>query len=128
MSPKPQGGRGGQHLASFALLLLAEAPAHGLGLHRAINELLPEGLAVDAGNLYRVLREMETRGAVRSAWSTEQAGPARRVYEITPAGRRELAAWREDIARRRTAFDLFMRRYDALAAHDLAPEKVQAHG
>ncbi|OBS08599.1 PadR family transcriptional regulator [Acidihalobacter prosperus] len=115
MSPR-ESNRQGRHLASFALLLLAEEPAHGLALHRSINELLPEGLKVDAGNLYRLLREMEARGTLCSDWSTAGTGAARRVYQITSAGLDELADWREDIARRRQAFDLFIQRYDALPA------------
>ncbi|AOV17723.1 hypothetical protein BJI67_12250 [Acidihalobacter aeolianus] len=107
-------GKQGRHLASFALLLLAEHPSHGLALHKDINALLPEGLQVDAGNLYRLLREMETRGAVVSDWHTESAGPARRIYRITEQGYSELAEWRDDIAKRRKAFDLFLNRYESL--------------
>ncbi|AOU97229.1 hypothetical protein BI364_03760 [Acidihalobacter yilgarnensis] len=125
MSPK-ETNRQGRHLASFALLLLAEEPAHGLGLHRDINTLLPDGLKVDAGNLYRLLREMEARGSLRSGWRTEGAGAARRVYEITPAGLKELGEWREDIARRREAFDLFIQRYDALEVHSTPTLKETA--
>lgn len=113
MSPK-EGARQGRHLASFALLLLAEGPAHGLALHKDINALLPDGLQVDAGNLYRLLREMETRGTVASSWHTDGGGPARRVYRITNPGYAELSAWREDIAKRKEAFELFLKRYDAL--------------
>lgn len=115
MSTKER-NRQGRHLASFALLLLAEEPAHGLALHRSIHDLLPTGLKVDAGNLYRLLREMEARGSLRSHWRTDGSGAARRVYEITDAGLEELGEWRQDIARRREAFDLFMQRYDALPA------------
>ncbi|MBE7562653.1 PadR family transcriptional regulator [Acidithiobacillus thiooxidans] len=125
MRPK-ESNRQGRHLASFALLLCAEAPAHGLALHRSINELLPEGLTVDAGNLYRLLREMEARGTLRSEWSTVGSGAARRVYQITPAGLDELAEWREDIARRRQAFDLFIQRYDALPVRNTRTLKESA--
>lgn len=115
MSPK-EPARQGRHLASFALLLLAEEPAHGLALHRSINELLPAGLKVDTGNLYRLLREMEARGSLHSSWRTKGSGAARRVYQITVAGIAELGEWRQDIARRREAFDRFVQRYDALQA------------
>lgn len=126
MSPR-ETGKQGRHLASFALLLLAEAPAHGLALHRDINALLPEGLQVDAGNLYRLLREMEARGSVVSDWQTQDSGPARRVYRIADPGYAELAEWRDDIARRRQAFDLFLQRYDELPVRQAdIPEDTEA--
>ncbi|APZ42796.1 PadR family transcriptional regulator [Acidihalobacter ferrooxydans] len=106
--------KGGMHLAAFSLLLLAERGRHGLALHEGVNALLHESLQIDAGNLYRVLRDMEERGVVTSEWDTQGAGPARRVYAITPAGRKELAAWREDILARRQAFEVFLARYEDL--------------
>lgn len=115
--------KGGMHLAAFSLLLLAERPRHGLALHEDVNALLPASLQIDAGNLYRVLREMEKRGVVTSEWDTQGAGPARRVYAITPAGHDELAAWREDILARRQAFDIFLARHDALQASILSAEE-----
>jgi DNA-binding PadR family transcriptional regulator len=120
-----ESNRQGRHLASFALLLCAEEPTHGLALHRSINQLLPEGLKVDAGNLYRLLREMEARGTLRSEWSTVGSGAARRVYQITPVGLDELADWHEDIARRRQAFDLFIQRYDALRCRPATHEHLR---
>ncbi len=66
--PVPASRRSGRHLAAFALLELARnGSLHGLGLQRVINDLLPDALQVDAGNLYRVLREMEGRDAVSSS-------------------------------------------------------------
>lgn len=51
---------------------------------------------VSVGALYRELRSMESTGLVRQV-RTEVVGrrPARTVYEITPAGRDELAALRD---------------------------------
>ncbi|MCE5388517.1 MAG: PadR family transcriptional regulator [Acidithiobacillus sp.] len=124
MSPR-ESNRQGRHLAAFALLLLAEKPRHGLALYHNINELFPDGLKVDTGNLYRLLREMEGRGALCSNWSTVGSGAARRVYQITPAGLEELADWRVDIANRRQVFDLFIQRYDTLPIHTVhKPEKL----
>ncbi|MHB0889320.1 PadR family transcriptional regulator [Acidithiobacillus sp.] len=110
--------RPGRHLAAFSLLLLWEMPDHGLHLHRRINGVLPDGLKVDIGNLYRALRDLEARGAVQSAWDTEGRGSARRIYRITAAGRNELRGWSEDISKRRAAFDWFLERWQALAEPD----------
>lgn len=45
------------------------------------------------GMMYRHLRQLEEEGLVCSEWKTEDAGPARRVYQITPDGKEVLALW-----------------------------------
>ncbi|MBU2830140.1 PadR family transcriptional regulator [Acidithiobacillus ferriphilus] len=110
--------RPGRHLAAFSLLLLWEMPDHGLHLHRRINGVLPDGLQVDIGNLYRALRDLEVRGSVQSAWDTEGSGSARRIYRITADGHDELRGWSEDISKRRSAFDWFLGHWQALAESD----------
>ncbi|MHB8253047.1 MAG: PadR family transcriptional regulator [Acidiferrobacter sp.] len=104
----------GRHLTAFALMLLAETPDHGRQLHRRMNEVLPKSLSVDNGNLYRALRELETKGMLRSAWNTEDCGPAKRTYEVTADGMSELIRWRADMTDRRDAFDWFLRHSEAL--------------
>ena len=47
------------------------------------------------GMIYRHLRQMEEEGLVSSEWKTEGAGPAKRVYHITPEGKEVLAIWIE---------------------------------
>lgn len=99
----------GRHLAAFALLLLMESPDHGRHLHQRMNAILPKPLQVDTGNLYRALRELESRGMVRSLWDTKDCGPAKRIYAVTPAAKTEIKLWRADIASRREAFDWFLK-------------------
>jgi len=43
--------------------------------------------------IYRHLRELEENGWVVSQWETEGAGPAKRVYQITPEGLDVLSYW-----------------------------------
>jgi DNA-binding PadR family transcriptional regulator len=75
------------------LLLLAEQRGHGYELHERINQVMPLW-DVSPGNLYRELRRMDADGLVASVWEASQTrGPARRVYEITNAGRRALDGW-----------------------------------
>ena len=75
------------------LLLLAEQRGHGYELHERIGQMMPLW-EVGAGNLYRELRRMDADGVVASVWEASQTrGPARRVYEITAAGRRALDEW-----------------------------------
>lgn len=43
--------------------------------------------------IYRHLRELEENGWVASQWETEGAGPAKRVYQLTPEGLEVLSYW-----------------------------------
>ena len=67
----------------------AEGPIFGLGM---IEELGRHGYRLSPGTLYPVLHRLEARGYLQSMNSRGERGRRRRVYRITPAGRRALAA------------------------------------
>ena len=130
--PLPRGGsRGGRgfgptgpprfgklpRLVEPALLyLLAKSGrTHGYDLINEANRLAVCDTAVDAAAVYRALRQMEEGGLVRSAWDTARGGPARRDYEITPAGRTHLKAWAEMLRRRGQAMLEFATACDELS-------------
>lgn len=98
------------------LLLLAQQATHGYELMDALRAT--EGLEnlADPGLLYRTLRQFEQEGLVTSVWDTPARGPARRVYQLTPAGREYLDWWSADIRRTREQLDHFLSEYAALAA------------
>jgi PadR family transcriptional regulator, regulatory protein PadR len=93
------------------LLLLRERPLHGYELLERIPELGVEG-RVDMGNLYRLLRSLEEEGIVRSEWSDELPGPAKRTYELTDQGRRLLDRWVEALRRAQGTITRFLDRYE----------------
>ena len=93
------------------LLLLRERAMHGYELLELAPELLGEE-RVDVGNLYRALRALEEDGIVRSEWSAELPGPAKRTYELTPAGGRLLDAWAAALRENQTLVTRFLDRYD----------------
>jgi poly-beta-hydroxybutyrate-responsive repressor len=73
------------HFRASLLLVLGEVPTHGYDLPAL---LAPLGLGdTDRGFVYRTLRAMDADGLVASAWDPSPAGPARRTYTVTPAGR-----------------------------------------
>jgi len=77
-----------------ALLLLAGGPAHGYELLARLGEVFPRAAkSPERGAFYRLLRGLEADGAVTSQWATPESGPARRVYELTDAGRGQLDGW-----------------------------------
>jgi PadR family transcriptional regulator, regulatory protein PadR len=47
------------------------------------------------GMVYRHLRQLEEDGFVSSEWKTQEAGPAKRMYSLTPEGEEMLALWIE---------------------------------
>ena len=84
------------------LSLLAEQADYGLSL---VQRLAAAGLdEVPGGTLYPALMRMEKRGLVAVSWRPSTSGPARKYYELTDAGRAELAARREEWRTLRTAF------------------------
>ena len=73
------------------LLVLSERPRHGYALLDELHERQYLPGKPDVGNLYRGLRKMEAEGYVASEWERQPgAGPRRRTYSITQAGRRAL--------------------------------------
>lgn len=80
------------------LLVLFEGPTHGYNLKRKLEKLDFWGKEkVDAGRVYRLLREMEKEGLVESAWNTSQPGPAKREYRATARAVKALAFWADGI-------------------------------
>jgi len=72
---------------AWLLLLLRDAPSYGYVLRR---ELSARGVEVEAGTLYRSLRELERNALISSRWMDPAAGPRARVYTITAGGRASL--------------------------------------
>ena len=72
------------------LAVLAEGPAHGYGLIKAVEERSHQGVQLDPANLYRCLRRMSADGWIDEVESPDEA--RRRTYAITAKGRSLLHA------------------------------------
>ena len=92
------------------LLLLSERRMHGYELLDRVAELVP-GERVDMGNLYRLLRALEEDEVVTSEWDDSLPGPAKRTYELTPAGRELLRAWAKALLQTQKVVTAFIERY-----------------
>jgi PadR family transcriptional regulator PadR len=95
------------------LLLLAEREAHGYELLDRLPELVGEGVRIDMGNLYRVLRGLEEEGFVASEWDASAPGPAKRRYRLTDEGRSLLRDWIEALRTAQQRIETFIARYEA---------------
>jgi PadR family transcriptional regulator PadR len=74
-------------------LLKTKGKSHGYDLVGALNEYALSDSIVEPGALYRTLRRLEENGYVVSVWDVSGGGPARRIYELTPAGDVHLQEW-----------------------------------
>src|SRR6266508_4214333 len=107
-------GRVERFVEPSLLLLLHEGPRHGYELRDQIADLVG-GDGADVGNVYRLLRQLELEGIVTSTWNPRTAGPARRTYSLTVAGRRLLDQWAEALGATDSMLRRFLVRYDASA-------------
>jgi PadR family transcriptional regulator len=65
---------------------------HGYALMLAIHDRSRDALRVEEGSLYPALHRMEAAGWIRAEWTTKDTGRRARIYNLTAAGRRQLAA------------------------------------
>ena len=76
------------------LALLAKEPAHGYELRQRLAAALgPVGEVLNSGQVYVTLSRLERAGLVRGIQVAQSAAPDKKVYEVTAAGRDEVAAW-----------------------------------
>ena len=72
-------------------ILNRRGPLHGYGITAQIENMSAEALRVEEGSLYPALHRMEEAGWIKANWTVTENKRRARVYEITAAGRRELA-------------------------------------
>jgi transcriptional regulator len=80
---------------TFDLLLLKTlswGPMHGLGVLRWIESVTRDRLQIEEGALYPALHRLEQRGWLEAEWGYTEKGRRAKYYQLTAAGRRQLAA------------------------------------
>jgi len=75
------------------LLLKKKGRSYGYDLSGEIQKHALTDAEIERAALYRTLRQLEANGNVKSEWDVEGSGPARRVYRLTPKGKRHLDEW-----------------------------------
>jgi PadR family transcriptional regulator PadR len=76
----------------LVLKILSRRPrTHGYAIMMAIQEISDDVLRAEEGSLYPALRRMEEAGWIRAEWITKDTGRRARVYELTAAGKKQLA-------------------------------------
>lgn len=76
----------------MAALSILQAEGYG---YSVLKQLAENGLDVDQGTLYPLLRRLETQGLLKSSWRIEEARP-RRYYQTSPDGLKMLQKLQEE--------------------------------
>lgn len=87
------------------LALIREGESYAFDIVRV---LAARGLLTSEGTIYPLLARLRRDGLASTTWRESEAGPPRRYYRITDAGRRALAAFIEDWSGFRDAVDALM--------------------
>lgn len=78
----------------LAVLSQLSSEQYGYSLLKLLSD---QGLDVDQGTLYPLLRRLETQGYLQSVWKLEEARP-RRYYVISPEGKKVLPKLKKEWA------------------------------
>jgi len=77
----------------LVLKLLSRRPRlHGYAIMSAIRDASGEVLLSEEGSLYPALHRMVEAAWIRAEWIVRDGGRRARVYELTAAGKKQLAA------------------------------------
>ena len=71
----------------LAVLSQLRSPQYGYSLRQALAD---QGMSIEEGTLYPLLRRLEEQGLLASEWRIED-GPPRRYYKLNANGTRQLA-------------------------------------
>ena len=81
------------------LKTLGLEPLHGWAISERIQQVSRDALQVQQGSLYPALHRLERRGWIKARWALTENNRNAKYYELTAAGRKQLAAevtaWRK---------------------------------
>ena len=81
------------------LKTVALEPQHGWAISERLQQISSDVVQVQQGSLYPALHRLERRGWLRAKWGTSENNRRAKYYEITAAGRKQLAtearSWRK---------------------------------
>jgi transcriptional regulator len=84
-------------------------PQHGFGLAKRIQQISGGALDLNQGTLYPALLRLEQRGWISSKWGVSDANRRAKFYELTRAGRKQIAAEAQDWERTVEIMGRFLR-------------------
>lgn len=97
-------------LDMLILRALQHEPRHGLEIADRIQQISQEVLRVEQGSLYPALYRLEAEGWIKAEWGVSENNRRARYYELTAAGRKQLAAEQEHWERITAAIGLVLKK------------------
>ena len=98
---------------SLALMVLRTldtlGPQHGWGIARRIEQISGDALELNQGTLYPALLRLEQMGWITSKWGASENNRRAKFYEITRAGKKQLATEAQNWERIADILDRFLR-------------------
>lgn len=67
---------------------------HGWGITLRLEQMSRQALLINQGSLYPALERLKRQGFISSTWRTTENNRRARYYDLTTAGRKELASQR----------------------------------
>ena len=83
----------------LVLRTLVGGPNHGYGIAQRVRDLSRDVFQVGESSLYPALQRLTLDGYIRAEWGTSDNNRRARYYTLTAAGRKQLAAEREEFER-----------------------------
>ena len=83
----------------LVLRTLVAGAMHGYGIAQRLKQVSDDVLQVGESSLYPALQRLLLNGWVKAEWGTSENNRRARYYTLTAAGRRQLAAEREEFTR-----------------------------
>jgi PadR family transcriptional regulator, regulatory protein PadR len=96
-------------LGMLILRVLQSGSIHGYAIAQKIHLLSKDVLSVEEGLLYPTLQKMLVKGWVKAEWGVSETNRRVRFYQLTAAGRKQLAAEVEGYERVNSAIQHILR-------------------
>ena len=79
-------------LVMLVLRVLQSGPLHGYAIAQRIHALSTDVLQVEEGSLYPALQRILIKGWAKAKWGVSESNRRVRSYQLTPAGRAQVAS------------------------------------
>ncbi len=89
----------------LVLKVLSLEPMHGWGISERIQQMSDDVFQVNQGSLYPALQRLKRKGWVKPEWRVTENNRRARYYELTGAGRKQLATEHESWQRSSAAVE-----------------------
>ena len=86
-------------LEMLILRILQRDPLHGYAIAQRLKDTSKDVLQVGESSLYPALQRLVLNGYVEAEWRPSENNRRARYYSLTPAGRKQLVAEREEFDR-----------------------------